>query len=294
MKASHLSLFLAIVGVVLPLMASCEKMSFGDEVSGGEGEQSNVSLHVGSIGMVPFAARTRAEVGSVSSRLNFALYDGEGKRVKQINQKEGDADYGNPSFFMPEGKYLLVVVAHNSNGNPTMTNPQKINFSNTQGYTDTFLYADSLQVDETGVRKDLSLKRIVAKVRFMVDNPIPAGTKQIQFYYTGGAGTFSALTGYGSVKSKQAVIFDVEGSERQFEIFTIPHAELDTLEVQVSTYDANTTPITQKTISKVPVQRNRITICRGNLFDEQAEGTRAVTFTLAVDDAWGDNLQMDY
>ncbi len=285
--------FVKVCGVML-LVASCEKMSIDDSASGDGVESSNVSLHVGSVGMVPFASGTRSEAGSVSSRLNFALYNGEGQRVKQINQKEGDSDYGNPSFFMPEGKYLLVAVAHNSNGNPTMTNPQKINFSNAQGYTDTFLYADSLLVSESGVQKNLSLKRIVAKVRFMVDTPIPPGTKQMQFYYTGGAGTFSALTGYGSVKSKQAVMFDVEGSERQFEIYTIPHAELDTLEVQVSTFDANATPITQKTISKVPVQRNRITICRGNLFDEQAESTRTVTFTLAVDDAWGEDLLMNY
>jgi hypothetical protein len=39
-----------------------------------------------------------------------------------------------------------VVVGHSASGNPTMTNPAKIQFTNSIGYTDTFLYTEQVEV----------------------------------------------------------------------------------------------------------------------------------------------------
>lgn len=293
MKNRKLSTYCVLLASVF-LTMSCEKMPMGEPAA--KEEPANVVMRVSSFEQVPFTTFTRAaELSDVSTRMNFAIYDETGVRVKQINQKLGDADYGVVRLMLAEGSYSIAAVAHSSNGNPTMTDVNKIKFTNAQGYTDTFSYFSTFVVGEEGVEKQLPLARVVAKIRFMVDEPIPVGTTQIQFYYTGGAGTYSAVTGYGTVQSKQTTNIDVTESEREFEIYTIPHAERDTLEVKVTTHNANTDVLTEKTIVDIPIQRNRITVCHGSLFDEAAAGSRSNSFTVTVDDTWlSDDLTHDF
>ena len=82
---------------------------------------------------------TRAAVTDYCNRLNFAIYEMDGSRVKQVNQTSDKAGFGTASFSLEEGEYQLVVLAHSSNGNPTMTNPQKIQFSNSLGSTPSYI-----------------------------------------------------------------------------------------------------------------------------------------------------------
>lgn len=118
----------------------------------------------------PFSSLTRANeaASNVCTRLNFAVYDIDGSRVKQLNQTSDMADFGHASFQLEEGTYQLVVVGHSSSGNPTMTNPAKIQFTNSTGYTDTFLCYGEVTIGEEAVDLQVSLDRIVAFCRFVV------------------------------------------------------------------------------------------------------------------------------
>ena len=131
MRKHFLGLFRAFaMGVVLTGAASCEKMN----VKSGEpdGDGVNVSLRVTSFEQVPFGlSRTRLRsVEDVCSRLNYLIYDSDGHRLKQTVQEAGDEDFGQTSFNLGKGHYLLVVLAHSSSGNPTSTNATKIGFTN--------------------------------------------------------------------------------------------------------------------------------------------------------------------
>ena len=119
-------LFLALCAV-LTLM-SCEKVDLTD--SGEETmPKGNLTVRVFRIDYTPFSTVTRTPIASACSRLNFALYNTEGSRVKQINQISDEAGFGTCSFQLEAGTYQLVVVGHSSDGNPTMTDATKIQFS---------------------------------------------------------------------------------------------------------------------------------------------------------------------
>lgn len=264
-------------------VASCEKMTVG---KGGSEEEVNVFLSVASFEQVPFSA-TRTAVSEVCSRLSFLVYDRDGTRIRKEDQQMDDEDFGQAGFMLAKGRYYLVVVAHSGEGNPTSTNARKIGFTNKTGYTDTFVYADSLTVDETDVERSLNLRRITAMVRFIPNDAVPAKADSIRFYYTGGSGTFDAVGGgWGVVKSTQVQWYAVNPSERQFEIYTIPHeGDGQQLNLTASTYQGNkgeATLLTECEIEGIPVKRNHITTCRGYLFSPVYKQD----FIITIDDDW--------
>lgn len=278
--------------MVLAGAASCEKMTVAE--SDDDGSKANVLLRIGSVEQVPFEmAKTRGrDVNGICSRLNFLVYQ-DGERIRQVVQTSDEEDFGEAQIQLPEGQFFLVVLAHSSNGNPTSTNASKIGFTNTTGFTDTFLYAGDLVVEDKDVAQTLELKRITAMVRFVPYDDIPANAGRIRFYYTGGSGTLDAASnGWGVVNSKQSQWFDLTHNEEKFEIYTIPHGDDDELTVTATTYKSGTDDIaTERKIEGIPVKRNRITICRGYLFSPVYQ----MDYEITVDDRWADDaLYFDF
>ena len=273
-----------VCGLVLLGVASCEKMSLGGD--GGDEAEKNVVLRIDSFEQVPFGmVKTRA-TADICQRLNFIVYDQEGTRIRQEEQTAGDGDFGQARFALTRGHYYLVVLAHSSDGNPTSTNARRIGFTNKTGYTDTFLYADSLIVDNELIERSLGLKRIVSMVRFIFEDAVPAQADSIRFYYEGGSGTLDAGNdGWGIVKSKQTQWYEVTHQERKFDIYTIPRQDSQELTVKVTTNRGNkddASIISEKEIAGIPIKRNHVTTCRGYLFSPVYQND----FKITIDDVW--------
>ena len=254
---------------------SCEKTIFFDETLGAS--SGNLRVRVFEIAKTPFGSLTRTAVSEACTRLNFAIYDDSGSRIKQINQTASDKNFGTASFQLDEGDYFLVVVGHSANGNPTMTNPQKISFTNALGYTDTFLSSGDITIAEEPVDIDVTLERIVALCRFVLTDDIPSDVTDMQFYYTGGSGAFSAYTGLGTVNSKQTVTFDVtDGSRKQFDLYTFLHELEDNIALKVTALDAEGNTLYERDFD-VPMEQNHITWLTGAFFDSSGSSSTTVT-----------------
>ena len=118
----------------------------------------------------------------------------------------------------------------------------------------------------------------------------------MRFSYKGSRGTFSGYDGYGSTNAKQSIEMDVASGQKQFEFYLIPKEEQDDLSIEVVTKHVDGSIIdnlAEKTIDDVPVRRNSITICRGNLFDnESSSGSSYIT--ISVDNTWGENINVNF
>ena len=285
MKNRHFCEFVTCVLGSLLLATSCEKMIISDAALS-DAEDANVVVQVMSFEQQPFSlSRTRAESEAVCTRLNFIVYDEDGLRIRQETQQWDDSDFGTARFKLQEGRYFLVALAHSATGNPTSTDLHKIRFTNKTGYTDTFLFADTLVVGEEEVDCELQLKRIVSKVKFVFNDPLPERADSIRFYYEGGSGTFDAATGLGVVKSQQQQWFPVKADDESYEIYTIPRADSDKLKVLVTTYQTQGGKVeilTEREVSDIPIRRNTITTCRGSLFNP----TEQHQISIAIDTAW--------
>ncbi|MBO4672928.1 MAG: FimB/Mfa2 family fimbrial subunit, partial [Bacteroidaceae bacterium] len=278
MRKILISLSTMFALLVVFMVFSCEKLEIPNDQETGD-VKGNLRVSVFQIENTPFESLTRSTeaASAVVTRLNFAVYDTDDSRLKQVNQTSDMADFGHASFQLPEGTYQLVVVGHSANGNPTMTNPAKIQFTNATGYTDTFLCYGEVTIGEEAVDYQVSLDRIVALCRFVITDDIPADVHKMQFYYTGGSGAFNAATGLGSVASKQTVTVDItDGSQKQFDLYTFLHEQSDNIALKVTALDASGNVLYERTFD-VPMEQNHITWLSGAFFNGSGSSSTSIT-----------------
>lgn len=275
--------------MMLAVASSCEKMN----VEGADdGSKANVVLRIGSIEQIPFPVATRAAIEDLCSRLCFHVYDDDGVRVDYVNQHIEDERFGTASFLLEEGHYYLVVVAHNGSKNPSFSANQKVSISGGE-LGDTFWCCADFYVEEDVVNLDLELHRIVSMLQFIPTVTPPEGLNKILVKYKGSKGTFNGLTGFGSTNTNQTVDIYPSADDSQYEFYMIPRAEEDEIDISFKAYHVDDQdvihPLGGCTIDAVPVKRNSITICRGNLFDEN-DRSASVIVTVKIDDSWDDNI----
>ena len=267
------------------LLAACEKPVIDDEDFVAT-KDTNVILHFTQYQQEAFT-RSATDITNLCSRLNIAIFDAEGTKVKTVAQKEGDASYGTVALSLAAGTYRLVVIAHSCDGSATITSTEKVTFPNNK-VTDTFFYYGTLVVTDALQSYDLTLTRAVAMFRLVLtDDEIPSTVAKLKFYYLGGSSTFSPKDGYGCVNSKQTEIRPVS-TDGIYEIYTLPHTEEDVLtKLTVTALDENGNIIKERTFENIPITRNQVTRYTGSFFGSGGgNSTNDGTFRLTADPDW--------
>ena len=283
----HFSLFPLLL--LLLLLSSCEKPYLDESAS--TTPAGNLTVSIFQLEQTPFSDFTRAAASDACTRLNFAIYKGD-TRDKQVNQTSADADFGKASFQLDAGTYQLVVVAHSSKGNPTMTTPAKIQFDNSDGYSDTFLYSEDVTIAADPVNLSLTLHRIVALCRFVITDEYPQDVAKMQFKYTGGSGAFDAATGQGCVKSTQTVTYDVTAGQKQFDLYTFPYQGTEcTIHLTATALDASGNVLRERTFD-VPLATNKITWYSGDFFT--GTNPQSTTLDITIDTHWASESHLEY
>ncbi len=277
----------------LVALCACEKPLLQDDDEVGE-ENGNLVVSVFQIQNTPFPLFTRSTVSDVCTRMNFAVYSSDGTRQKQTNQTFDNAQFGTCTFQLAPGTYRLVVVAHSSNGNPTMADATCIKFTNSQGFTNTYYSTQEVTVEEEQVKVPVSLNRIVSLCRFVITDDIPSEVKKMQFYYTGGSGAFDATTGLGCVNSKQNIEFDVTSGQKQFDLYTFLHDTEGTIHLKVTALDASDSERYTREID-VPLYQNNITWVRGAFFAGSSSASSSIVITdITVNTDWAGEHFLDF
>ena len=304
------------------LVAACEKPILDeDSVVGSSAADANVILHMTQFEASPLArpkdarkartplqrargtTRAASDITDFCTRLNIAIFNADGTKVKTVAQKKADSDFGTVALTLAAGTYRLVVIAHNCDGSATITSEEKVTFPNNK-VTDTFYYDGDLVVTDARQSYDLTLTRAVAMFRLVLtDEEIPSNVAKLKFYYTGGSSTFSPKDGYGCVNSKQTEIRTVPANSSQgeasqgpsvvsgtsFDIYTLPHTEDDVLtKLTVTALDANDNTVKERIFENVPVTRNQITRYTGSFFGSGGSegGSSDGTFRMTANPDW--------
>ena len=274
---------IAMLVATLAMTTACERPIIEKEAVPTE---ANIILRFTQFEQESFT-RAATDITDICSRLNIAIFDGDGTKVKSVAQKEGDAGYGTLALSLAAGTYKLVVVAHSCDGSATITSTEKVTFPNNK-VTDTFYYYGDLVVSNEKQTYDLTLTRAVAMFRLVLtDEEVPSNVAKIKFYYVGGSSTFSPKDGYGCVNSKQTEIRTV-AADGVYEIYTLPHTEEDVLtKLTVTALDANDNTIKERIFENVPVVRNQVTRYTGSFFGKGGGGgTGSGDFRMTADPEW--------
>lgn len=110
----------------------------------------------------------------------------------------------------------------------------------------------------------------MANIRVTIPDPMPKEVKQMEFYYTGGSSTYSSLSGYGSVNSRQTeyrnVTDDMIGKNSEFNIFTFPRDENGEVKLTIKALDKDKSTVKSIQYEDVPISKNTCIIINSTLF----------------------------
>lgn len=291
MKLFHVKALRIILATLLVFaMVSCQRLA-NEESEQPAGGKSMVHFNISQFETLPFStAQSRSQpVSDLCKQIDLAVFQG-GVRTVKTTQKAGDKNFGTLSVALAPGAYKAVIVAHNQDKTPTMTNAEKITFSG--DLADTFSWSKDITVNEgNGLDVDVSMHRVVAMVRFVTTDKVPDNISTLQFYYTGGSSTLDGLTGNGCVNSRQtvkiAITDDMKGKTAKFEIYTFPKSDSKELKIEITGLGPTGEAVYSHTFGNVPVSRNQITQFTGALFsDNPVTGDTLSKFMLTTDDEW--------
>jgi hypothetical protein len=259
---------------------SCQNPQFEDE--GGETR----------LRFVPSTAdmtRGTVAIGDYFSRLAVQLFDKDGNKVfaQSKTQARGDDDFGTLNVGLTVGTYTVVAVGHSSPVTPTIKSTELVQFTAKDGVknSDTFCHYGQVTIGEDGGYHELRMNRMTAMVTFeFTDADMPTAFQQIKIEYTGGSANFNPTTSEGCTKSNQT---ELRSKGTQYAVFTFPYMATEcTLKMALNALDANGSVLTTKTLSDVPVTRNRITRCTGELFGDGDFEIHQTTFGITVNPDW--------
>lgn len=235
---------------------------------------------------------TRGDATTYYDRLNVMLFTADGSRAfDQVkSQTVGDEHYGTLSLRLAEGTYTIVAVGHSSARSATLSSPDMVQFtaSNGKKLTDTFCHYSTLDIGGSYTRHELPMYRACAMVRFkLTDVDIPEAFNGLIIEYSGGSANFNPATLEGTTRSTQS-----ERRERSesgiYQCFTFPYQSTSgTLMMTITAEDTEGNIICQRTFASVPVTRNRITTLTGQLFVDVGEWSVVQQdFTFTVHGDW--------
>ena len=285
-------------------LTSCEKAVFDEDTPVVEKpeeqtpEGANLTIRVsGNKVNDEFVTRAMVDITTYCTRFNFVLYQ-DGKKIESRSQSQGDTNFGEVSLTLATGTYKLLVLAHRSTGgNPTLSDPENIQFTNALGFSDTFYYYDDIVVTKDPKTHEITLNRASTKLTFIIDDDIPSNVKYIELYYTGGSGVLNAVTGYGgNVNSQQTKVVSVEGSASpvRLPVYTFLQQDTGKMQLKVTAYSEYTsttkTVVKERTFSDIPVEHHKETILEGDFFDHSS--TNGFSFLAETD--WEVSERMTY
>lgn len=261
--------FLLLATLTICCLSSCEKVAFDAEENASAVEAGNVTIKASMFSIVPFDdTRAVQNIADYCTKLCFVVYQ-DGEQKKKMLQMKGDEDYGQVSMSLAPGTYQLLVLGHSSSGNPSLAHPEKIQFTNATGYTDTFYYYADLEVAEQAETHSIALQRATSMLRINITDEIPAAAERIRVYYTGESGVFDAEAGWGgATNSKQYIFYDVVNRQPPVTVaaYTFLRNETGTLNVVLTAYDADDNTLAERELKDVPMKNHMVTEYTGSLF----------------------------
>lgn len=308
MKKNLCSVCCVIVAAIM--LAACEKPILDSEDSTPTGNvtltftatNSDASTRAAPVPAGSPAGVTRAATTNLAlyfQKLNVMLFDAWGEKAFSTvkTQTADDSGFGSLTCQLQEGTYTVVAVGHSSIKSATIKSPQMVQFTASDGekLTDTFCYCGQIEVGNEDLQHTFQMQRVAAMVQFkLTDKTVPESFTKMVIAYTGGSANFNPTTSEGTTKSTQS-----ENRQRSdtstYQVFTFPYmADVGTLKMTLTAYDADGNTLRQRVFESVPVTRNRITTYTGQFFDGTEGNFTQSTFGFSVNGEWSGEDNYDF
>ena len=236
-------------------------------------------------------ATTRAAVGDYDGvqKLTLAFYKSDGtEQLKVTHTKgsmpEGDT-FGEFSTTLPIGSYTMVVIGYNRSQEMTLTSSTVASIG-TGSLCETFADTQEVNINNTTpVNLTATLQRIVTALGVRSTDNRPAGVTQLRITYSAGSKSFNPMTGLAADNNGFTDLIpfgSAVGTTTYSGSYLFLSTDEQTMNVTIETLDADGNVMFSKTVTNVPLKRNRITTLQGPLF---TDGT-ANAGSFKVENGW--------
>lgn len=273
---------------VCALVCSCSKADFQQEIQEPmEMSAVDVDVHTSfSMQEDPWAS-TRAVTAEKAdiSRIILCVFDNEDKKVKEISQRQGDADFGTFSEFrLSPGSYKFVAVAHKTgsvdNGNIQIVSPTEAVIPDAP-VNNTFACVKDVTVG--GYQKQdvsLDLNLCVTALRIVAQDVLPLDVKYIEIVVNSEKDEATTLSfnpttllfnGNNAFRRKWDVSSRIGEAGLDFVVVAFLDVYPKTASASVRAYDTNDEPLFTRTFDNLTFKRaTRLTV-NTNLFTGAVE-----------------------
>ena len=224
------------------------------------------------------------------SRLNVSIFDSIGNKVASDAQRSTDKNYGLIELDLPNGKYRIAAILHNTEKSVSISDVNKVVFSGSLG--DIHSYYDSLEINDGSSTYNIETQRSVGMFRIILENDnIPSDVNTYTITYTGSK-SLNLITGCGVTKAKQTDTKNVVSGTDTLNYYLLPGANDLKYKITLTAY-ANNTEIATYIFEDVIIRTNEITAYRGKLFNNEKNFIQ-VTYGFKADATWKDITYHDF
>ena len=286
--------------IVLSLLVCMLCACTNKEISSEMGEKE-ISFQVTNYSQHEMNAPSRAtpvpvNESTIIKHLALGIFDEQSGKLERelIIQNQGDNEYGSFTVKLHYGKYRLVFLGYGGNKVCKMTSPQHISFEDDY-VPQTFLYTTQITIDaKSNPKTDITLHRVVAGFKVIMDDVIPTNASTVRFATTGGGTVLNAVTGMAASKTGRNASVDVhedyKGTSGKYAtMYLFLSEDPEKMDITTRVCDADDKIIKERSFTNVSLKKNTLTEYKGQFFDDQSYG-----FSINVDTEWESNPQIPY
>ncbi|MBP3202208.1 MAG: FimB/Mfa2 family fimbrial subunit [Bacteroidales bacterium] len=255
-----------------------------------------VSVSGFNVSQEPFTKATSVASYDGVKHITLAFYNTSGTEVfKKTQNKESmptGETFGEFTTSLPLGNYTMVVIANGGSNIPTLSGATEASYGeNVVG--DTFATSQAVNINSLdAVNLTATLDRIVAFLAVNSTDGRIEQAKKIRITTTTGSRSFNPTTGLATVNS--GIIANITqpeavGTVTRSAVLLFLASDEQSADVTLEILDADDQVLVQKTVTNVPLKRNRRTILSGALYSATASSG-----SFQVNNEWLSNYNQNF
>ena len=229
--------------------------------------------------------------------ITLAFYKSDGTEAYKTTQLKSAVPvgktFGEMELSLPMGSYTMVVIGRDYfDGDVfTLTSPTSAAYTSDH-VRETFTTTQAVNVSTTAAKEiSATLDRMVAKVSVVSTDNRTADVARIRTSFSAGGKSFNPTTGLAidnSGLSNTVGGSGATGATTTATNFLFLATDEQTMDVTIETLDADGAVLFSKTVTNVPLRRNRVTTLSGAMYSPAAA---TASFTLNTDWITGNSVE---
>ena len=191
------------------------------------------------------------------------------KHAQVRNDNTTYTTFGEFTTNLPVDNYTLVVIGSGGNNTLTLTNATSASYG--ENYVqDTFLYTQQVNIaNGSAVNLSATLDRVVTALALRSTDNRPADVTNMRFTFSAGGKSFNPSTGLATSNTGFVHAMDFTsavGATSFSGSYLFLATDTQNMDVTIETLDADGNVVFSKTITNVPLKRNRQTTLTGAIY----------------------------